>query len=290
MMQTGQRPVYEKPEKFFALTYPTYNLRDFVREVALRLAGKNDKAVRQLALTYGGGKTHKGGYQAPMQIPKATGEVVFAAIAQAVQAGQLWLLSLPATLLAEAIPPGVLSDPARLRPPPPAILPADILPENLPNAWKDGNTTAISIATALSQKQAAALPWKTIRDVIQAALAARFIEHAPGSGPWPCEYPAAQAVKLKLSPQQTQTGGTGGQPVYDTTNKILVGATSFEPAQLQDLAEIAPELLDIKAKTGVPIHLYLRIEAGDGKDRPAQKIADQVNETLAKFKKDFRVS
>ena len=58
MMQTGNRPVYEKPENFFALTYPTFNLREFVREVALRLAGKNDKAVRQLALTYGGGKTH----------------------------------------------------------------------------------------------------------------------------------------------------------------------------------------------------------------------------------------
>jgi predicted AAA+ superfamily ATPase len=58
MMQTGKRPVYEQPGNFFALTYPTLNLREFVREVALRLAGKNDKAVRQLALTYGGGKTH----------------------------------------------------------------------------------------------------------------------------------------------------------------------------------------------------------------------------------------
>jgi hypothetical protein len=159
----------------------------------------------------------------------------------------------------------------------------------LPNAWKDGNTTALSIATALSQKQAAALPWKTIRDVIQAALTARFLEHAPGSGLWPCDYPAAQAVKLKLSPQQTQAGG-GAQPAYDASNKLLTGATTFEPGALQNLAEIAPELLSIKAKTGVPIHLHLRIEAGDGKDRPPQKVADQVNETLAKFKKDFKVS
>ena len=27
MMQNGKRPIYEKPEEFFALTYPTYNLR-----------------------------------------------------------------------------------------------------------------------------------------------------------------------------------------------------------------------------------------------------------------------
>jgi hypothetical protein len=58
MMQNGKRPIYEKPEEFFALTYATENLRNLVRDVVLRLAGKNDKAVRQLELTYGGGKTH----------------------------------------------------------------------------------------------------------------------------------------------------------------------------------------------------------------------------------------
>ena len=58
MMQNGKRPIYESPKEFFSLTYPTHNLRNLVREVVLRLASKNDKAVRQLELTYGGGKTH----------------------------------------------------------------------------------------------------------------------------------------------------------------------------------------------------------------------------------------
>jgi hypothetical protein len=52
------KPVYQNPEDFFALTYPTFNLRELVKDVIVRLAGKNDKAVRQLELTYGGGKTH----------------------------------------------------------------------------------------------------------------------------------------------------------------------------------------------------------------------------------------
>lgn len=52
------RSVYRDPTEFFALTYPTFNLREMVKDVLLRLAGKNDKAVRQLELTYGGGKTH----------------------------------------------------------------------------------------------------------------------------------------------------------------------------------------------------------------------------------------
>ena len=52
------RPVYQDPSEFFALTYPTYNLRELAKDVIGRLIGRNDKTVRQLELTYGGGKTH----------------------------------------------------------------------------------------------------------------------------------------------------------------------------------------------------------------------------------------
>jgi hypothetical protein len=58
LMRRGKQPVYENPHSFFSLTFPTHNLRNLVRDVALRLANKNDKAVRQLELTYGGGKSH----------------------------------------------------------------------------------------------------------------------------------------------------------------------------------------------------------------------------------------
>ena len=58
VMQRGLRPVYEDPAEFFALTYPTYNLRELVKDVCVRLAGKSDKAYRKLAVNYGGGKTH----------------------------------------------------------------------------------------------------------------------------------------------------------------------------------------------------------------------------------------
>ena len=58
VMQKGGRPVYERPEDFFALTYPTLNLRELVKDVATRLAGQSDKAYRKLSVNYGGGKTH----------------------------------------------------------------------------------------------------------------------------------------------------------------------------------------------------------------------------------------
>ena len=58
VMMERNRSVYHDPKEFFALTYPTTKLRDLARDVVLRLAGKSEKAVRQLQLTYGGGKTH----------------------------------------------------------------------------------------------------------------------------------------------------------------------------------------------------------------------------------------
>ena len=51
-------PIYQDPKEFFTLTYPTFNLRELVKETIFRLAGKSEKAIRQLELTYGGGKTH----------------------------------------------------------------------------------------------------------------------------------------------------------------------------------------------------------------------------------------
>ncbi|MFL7900677.1 DUF499 domain-containing protein [Azospirillum argentinense] len=57
LMNRG-RPIYSDPALFFAMTFPTYSLRELAREVAERLRGKSTKAIRQLELTYGGGKTH----------------------------------------------------------------------------------------------------------------------------------------------------------------------------------------------------------------------------------------
>lgn len=58
LMQRGKNPIYENIDSFFALTFPAANLRKLAGDVIQRLAGKNDKAIHQLALTYGGGKTH----------------------------------------------------------------------------------------------------------------------------------------------------------------------------------------------------------------------------------------
>ncbi|MBI4317403.1 MAG: hypothetical protein HY675_02845 [Chloroflexi bacterium] len=59
------RRVYQDTREFFTLTYPTFNLRELAKDVAMRLAGRNDKAVRQLELTYGGGQNSHSHYALP---------------------------------------------------------------------------------------------------------------------------------------------------------------------------------------------------------------------------------
>ncbi len=251
-----------------------------------------EEIAAQTVLDYFSGKTvvqvDKGGFQEPVPIPKASADVVNAAIGEAVAAGKAWLLSGPASLLAEPIPAGVLTPASKLRTPPAMISAAAILPENLPTAWKDGTTSALAVATALSQQQGNILPWRTVRDVIGGALSARFISLADDSAPWPCELPAANSVKIKVAAPGTGggTGGGGGGGVV-TPAVVCVAAADFEPSQMQDLGDIIPALLEIKAKANVPIKFHVKLEVGDGKVRPSDSMVQDVNKVLKDLDEGF---
>ena len=83
--------------------------------------------------------------------------------------------------------------------PPPAAVPVDeVLRENLPDAWKGEETTAIAISTALSQKSGQTLPWAVVKEAIDGALRSHFLERMVDSGPWPCDLAGASVVKLKV--------------------------------------------------------------------------------------------
>ena len=71
--------------------------------------------------------------------------------------------------------------------------------------------------------------------------------------------------------------------------KKLVGVAPFEPAEIQDLGDVVPKLLELKAKSKVPIQFQVRIEVGDGTDLPPASLAEQVNKILASVKDGFRV-
>lgn len=225
-------------------------------------------------------------YEEPMQIPKAPPAVVHKAIEEAVLAGLVWMTSGPTSVIGEPVPAGTLTDAAVLRVPPKPIPAPDILPENLPDAWKDGAATALSIATALSQKVGHTLPWKVVRDVIHAALQARFLELMPDSGTWPCDFPAAQTIKIKVA-AGGRGGGGGGR---DERPKVRIAAADLEVAEFQDLTDALPKLLEVKAKTNVPIAFRVEVSVGDGKTDPPAEAVESVNKLLAKIKDGFRLA
>ena len=70
---------------------------------------------------------------------------------------------------------------------------------------------------------------------------------------------------------------------------MLMASGELSPDQIQDLGDIMPKLLDIKAKTNIPIKFRVKIELGDGKARPSEEIAQEINKLLADLKEDFRL-
>ncbi len=255
-----------------------------------------DEIAAKRILDYFSGKTtvqvDRGGYTEAVPIPAAPAAVVNTAIEKAVEAGALWLLSGPASLLGEPIPAGVLTPDSKLRAPPDPVPATDVLPEAIPDAWKDGATTGMAIATALSQQADHTLPWKTVRDAIAGALASRFITLEPDSGPWPCDLSGAATVRLKEGGPSIP-GGTGTRTAADKTDNAsfacLVAATDFEPSDIQELAEVIPSLLKYKAQINIPIRFHVRIEAGDGKQKPPPAVAEELNKLLKDLPEGFRV-
>lgn len=260
-----------------------------------RLPGlwSGDEITVKAVCNYFGGATvvqvDRGGYQEPMQIPKATQEVIEKAISSAVESGILWLLSGPATIFGESIPSGILNEKAILCPPPEIIAAAEVMPENLPYAWKESVASGLSIASAFSMKAGKSLPWKTIRDAISGALQARFLRVAEDSSAWPCEFPTAQAARFKVSTllPGEKPGGDGW--IGSAAPKVLVASAELEPQEIQELGDIVPDLLKLKAKTNSPIKFHVRIEMGDGKEMPSAGTAKDANALLKKVRDDLQL-
>ncbi len=257
---------------------------------------KSDVISVQAVMDYFSGtviQVQRDGYMESLPIPKASKDVARASITHAVESGTLWLTNGPASVLAEPIPAGVLTEQAMIQRPPVQIMAAEILPETLPHAWTNEEATAFSINTALSQKFGHILPWKTVSDVVTASLNARFTQLDPKSGKWPCEYPAAQGIKLKVSAVsdpdrgyedfRTISGGT------KASSNILVARSELKPGEIQNLGDIIPKLLEIKSKANVPMTFQVQIEVGDGQTQPDDETVISINKMLEDVSDGFQL-
>jgi hypothetical protein len=202
-------------------------------------------------------------------------------VAEAIKQGKLWLTSGQASILAEEIPAGLLTDEARLQPPPQPIPAADVTPSNLPEVWSGETTTALAIAVGLSRKAGTNLPWATIRQALDGAIRARMLEPAIDSAAWPCDYVAAQNVKLRLP----STPPSGSDKPFELRPDVLVAEAELRPNEIQDFAEQLAELR--KAAGNLDLKLRLRLELDGRGKSPAQDIVAKLNDLLAKVSKVF---
>ncbi len=256
---------------------------------------QNDAITVQAVIDFFNGSNvvqiQRDGYMEPLPVPKASIEVVKRAVSQSVESGLLWLTSGPASILAEPIPAGVITEHALIQKPPVQIMAAEILPETLPQAWINETASALSIATALSQRSGRTLPWKTVQDVVTASLHARFTKLDPKSEKWPCEFPAAQGVILKVSSDSEANSANEFKPVYGGMRlnaKMFVAQSELKPSEIQDLGDIIPKLLEIKNKANIPLVFRFQIELGNVETQPDEETVKSMNSLLRDIKKGFQ--
>ena len=68
---------------------------------------------------------------------------------------------------------------------------------------------------------------------------------------------------------------------------MLVASAEFQPSEIQDLAEAVPQLLAFKAKANLPLRFHVRIEVGDGTQKPSAEVASELNQLLDGLKGGF---
>jgi hypothetical protein len=149
-------------------------------------------------------------------------------------------------LLGEDIPTGLLVEGARLQPPPTSISANDVLPSTLSNAWGGEETSAHTIAEALSTNLGKPVPWATVRAAIDGACQGRLLERTEDSGPWPCDYAGSQQVKLRVP------------PIIKLLDGVLTATADLKPNEVQELADQIGDISN--AAVGYELKVQVRIE------------------------------
>ncbi len=234
-------------------------------------------AVADMVAYFSGGQTvmvQREGYEDTVGIPACSQAVVEEAITDAVRQGILWLVNGPASFQGESLPPGVLTQAAMLRAPMPPLSVDGFSQEVLPEAWKDGQTTALALSLGLSAQAGQPVPWMVLRDGIDGALKASWLEIASDSGPWPCDAAGASAVTLKQP--ETPTGPPG----------VYTSSAELDPSNFQDLIDVLPAI--IKTAAGVPLQFKLSVTLGDGQEVPSRTV-ESLNTLLEEVSTNLRL-
>ena len=218
------------------------------------------------------------GYEDVVLIPQCEEKLVQEAIERAVENRVLWLINGQASIFGETIPPGILGSNAQLQAPPVAIVPQQLVAAAIPDAWQNGQANISVVSGALSGQFGKPLPWLILREAVDAGLQGRWFELSPASGPWPCDFPGARNVVIKIP-------GKEPLPPPPPADGVLTTEATLEAYGIQDLAEQIGAI--VKAAAGNNLKIKVRIELG-GETAPPADVVTEVNALLAQISDDLR--
>ena len=210
------------------------------------------------------------GWEEHIAIPGCAEETLQAALACAVAAGTVWLVSGPTSCWKEEVPPSTLRGDGELLPPPPLVAPQELTPEALPDAWKNGETNAAAVVRALSQKQGGAVPWGLVRDSVVEAVRSRWLATIDGEGPATgFEHAGTWRLGKPGEPGEREDGAAPTPQPQETARKV-------DPIQVQNLADMVPKLLETSAGFDLRFHIGVALDAG-----APQSVRREVDELIA---------
>ena len=225
------------------------------------------------------------GYDDAFFIPGCDTSQIDEAIADAVTQGLVWMTNGPASILGEPVPFGVLSPSAKLRPPPDPIDVHELMPSSIPDAWSDGKTNALAIATALSNMRGLALPWSSVQTTIESAIRTKWLEVGKDGAEWPTDLAGAQHVVLQAP---TSTGPhERGKSYGRRPAGVLIAEAPLEANGIQDLADQIPDMA--QAAVGSALKFNVRIELG-GDTTPDPEVVEKVNALLSEVSDDLKLA
>ena len=244
--------------------------------------GDSDPKVmlREVTGYFGGGRTVRipmEGYDDVRSIPRCSEEVVREAVERAVMRGTVWIANGPAAVWRDPIPYGVYDENAVLHPKPDLVGAQALMEETLPGAWRDGKANGIALAQVLSQARGVTLPWGLVRESIRAGVDSRWLEVAEDSGPVNCGYEDAGNLRLARP-------ASGGAPPPLPSESAGKGAV-LEGAQIQDLADLVPDLL--AASAGNALRFHVRVALGE---EASSEVRAHLDGLLAKVSESLKTS
>ena len=213
------------------------------------------------------------GYDEVETIPQCDASVVREAASEAVEQGLLWLTNGPTSLWSEPVPEDVLTAAARLRARPERVPASSLTGDQLPGAWQDGSTNGADLTRALSHARGEAMPWGLVRESIASGVDSRWLQTKDGDAEI-LRRAYRDAGRLVLERPSPDAGpGPSPDPVTQTRP-----ATNIEGHQIQDLADLVPDLIEVSA--GYQLKFRVQVVLDDAPDDVRTKVEQIIDSRL----------